>query len=143
MAVVVGRRNVKDNEFNNKCYAVDATLELALHTIKLCQNEKIFLPEYKETITDRLLDTSMSIYLNAYRANNINASKDVRKWNERDSRQRAAISMCGDLLALINLAKRAFHLRSNKANFWIGKVVSAKKLLIKWNEADYGRYHDK
>ena len=105
--------------------------------------KKIFLPEYKETITDRLLDTSMSIYLNAYRANNINASKDVRKWNERDSRQRAAISMCGDLLALINLAKRAFHLRSNKVNFWIGKVVSAKKLLIKWNEADYGRYHDK
>ena len=85
----------------------------------------------------------MSIYLNAYHANEINASKDIRKWNERDSRQRAAILMCSDLLALINLAKRAFHLRSNKVNFWIGKVVSAKKLLIKWNEADYGRYHDK
>lgn len=142
MAVVVGQRNVKDNEFNNRCYAVDATLELALHTIKLCQNEKIFLPEYKETITDRLLDTSTSIYLNAYRANNINVTKDVRNWNERDSRQRAAISSCGDLLALINLAKRSFHLRSNKVNFWIGKVISAKTLLTKWNEADYERYHN-
>ena len=142
MAVVVGRRNVRDNEFNNRCYAVDATLELALHTIKLCQNEKIFLPEYKEAITDRLLDTSMNIYLNTYRANNINATKNIKNYNERDSRQRAAISLCGDLLALINLAKRAFHLRSNKVNFWIGKVVSAKKLLIKWNEADYERYHN-
>lgn len=142
MAVVVGQRNVKDNAFNNRCYAVDATLELALHTIKLCQNEKIFLPEYKETITDRLLDTSTSIYLNAYRANNINVTKDVRSWNERDSRQRAAISSCGDLLALINLAKRSFHLRSNKVNFWIGKVISAKKLLTKWNEADYERYRN-
>ena len=84
----------------------------------------------------------MNIYLNAYRANNINATKNIKNYNERDSRQRAAISLCGDLLALINLAKRAFHLRSNKVNFWVGKVVSAKKLLIKWNEADYERYHN-
>ena len=48
MAVVVGQRNVKDNEFNNRCYAVDATLELALHTIKLCQNEKYFYQSIKK-----------------------------------------------------------------------------------------------
>lgn len=139
MSVVVGQRNVKDTPFNNKCYAVDATLDLALHTLKICGNENIFTPEYKE-ITYRIIDDSIGIYLNADRANRINAIKNPGEWSERDSRQRAAIAKCNELLSLINLSKRAFHLRNNKVDYWTGKVVSTRNLLEKWYDADCKRH---
>lgn len=141
MSVVVGQRNIKDNPYNNRCYAVDATLDLAQHTLKICNNEKVFTPEFKSTVTERITDVVISIYMNAYTANKLYVGKDPRKWNERDSKQRAAIFGCDQLLALINLAKRMFHLRSNKVEYWVNKTVSTRELLKKWNDADYNRYY--
>ena len=141
MSVVVGQRNIRNTSFNNKCYAVDFALDLAQHTLKICANENIFTSEFKPTVTDRITNTVTNIYLNAFMANKIYVDKDVRKWNERDSRQRAAILQCDELLALINLAKRTFHLRTNKVGYWVKKTVSTRELLKKWNDSDYERYY--
>lgn len=143
MSVVVGQRHIKDTEFNNKCYAVDSTLDLTQYTLQICSNENIFKPVYKPTVTDRITSTVMSIYMNAYMANNIRVDQDVRKYNERDSRQRTAILHCNELLALINLAKRTFHLRGNKVEYWVKKTIHTRELLKKWNDADYDRYFTK
>lgn len=142
MSVVVGQRNIKDTPFNNRCYAVDATLDLAQHTLRICSNENIFTPEFKPTVTDRITDVAVSIYINTYMANKIYVGKDPKKWNERDSKQRAAIIKCDELLALINLAKRTFHLRTNKVEYWVKKTLSARELLKKWNDADYARHYE-
>ena len=142
MSVVVGQRHIRETSFNNKCYAVDSTLDLAQHTLRICANEKIFKPELKHSLTDRITDLVLGIYLNAYMANKIFVDKDARKWNERDSRQRAAILQCDELLGLINLAKRAFHLRNNKVEYWVKKTVQTRDLLKKWNDADYNRYYN-
>lgn len=141
MSVVVGQRNIRNTSFNNKCYAVDSALDLAQHTLKICANENIFTSEFKPTVTNRITDKAISIYMNAYMANKIRVEKDARKWNERDSRQRAAILHCDELLALINLAKRTFHLRTNKVEYWVKKTISARELLKKWNDSDYERYY--
>ena len=52
MAVKVGERNVPDTPQNRQLDAVWYARELALYTIKICQNKNIFIPEYQSSLTD-------------------------------------------------------------------------------------------
>ena len=40
MSVNVGQRNIPDTPQTKQCYAVDACMEFALHTQKICKNHK-------------------------------------------------------------------------------------------------------
>lgn len=46
MAVNVGQRNVPDTPANRQLEAGEKAMDLALHTIKVCKNKKIFVEEY-------------------------------------------------------------------------------------------------
>ena len=71
MAVNVGQRNVPDTPQNRQLDAGIKAKELALHTIKICNNKKIFLPEYQSALTDDIIRLSKDIYLKVRRSNNI------------------------------------------------------------------------
>lgn len=51
MAVKVGERNVPDTPQNRQLDAAWEARELALYTIKICNNKNIFLPEYQSALT--------------------------------------------------------------------------------------------
>ena len=46
MAVKAGERNVPDTPQNRQLNAVWYARELAVYTIQICKNKKVFLPEY-------------------------------------------------------------------------------------------------
>lgn len=50
MAVNVGQRNVPDTPQNRQLDACWKARELAIHTIKICNNKNIFLPEYQSAL---------------------------------------------------------------------------------------------
>lgn len=135
MSQNIGQRNIPDTETVNKCYAVDATLNLLVHTLRNCKNRNIFTEEYKETVTDKLTGIASDIYLSAYTANKIRVGNDEGKRNKRRELQNHSIDKCNEFLAMINVARRICHLRKGKTEYWVKMTVNTRNLLAKWRDS--------
>lgn len=131
-----------DTPQNRQLDAVWYARELALYTIKICQNKNIFIPEYQSSLTDDIVRTAKDIYINSWTANNIRVSgknsNELLEWRSRLQRQ--AILDCNNLLALIGLARPLFHLKGKKVKYWPEQTLKARNYIKKWRESDIGRY---
>lgn len=121
--------------------AAERARELAQHTILVCKNPKIFLPEYRSALTDDIISTAKGIYIGVWTANNVMV-KCHDDWAERERMQKKAASDCNNLLALIGLARTLFHLRGKKVHHWSQMTVDVRAMIRKWHEADQRRYKD-
>lgn len=139
MSVNAGERNVPDTPQNRQLDACWKARGLALHTIKICTNQNIFLPKYQSALTDDLIKLANNIYLKVWRANNIRVTK-MEHWNSRGKLQMSAILDCNDLLAMIGLARVLFHLKGKKAEYWSKLAKETRALITKWHESDAKRY---
>ena len=135
MAVNVGQRNVPDTPQNRQLDACQKAMDLALHTIKICNNKNIFKEEYQDALTNDIIRCAKDIYIYAWDANNVYVKKGEDGWIERVQLQTKALTKCNELLALINLARRLFHLKGGKVRYWSEMTIGAKKLIYKWREA--------
>ena len=79
MSVKAGERNVPDTPQNRQLNAVWYARELALYTIKICDNENVFLPKHRQSLTDDIVRTATAIYLNSWTANNIRVTEKNKK----------------------------------------------------------------
>ena len=142
MAVKVGERNVPDTPQNRQLDAAWEARELAVYTIQICKNKKVFLPEYQSALTDDIIRTAKDIYINAWTANNIRVTEKNKKelWAWRSKLQRQAILDCNNLLALIGLARPLFHLKGKKVKYWSEKTLKTRNYIKKWRESDQERY---
>lgn len=108
--------------------------EFAIYILKTTQNEKIFKPNFKVEITDKITKLAMDIYLNLWKANNYKLGSE-----ERRNYQHLAIENCVDLLAIWNLGIRAFHLKSKKTNYVVGQIIAIRDTTKKWITNDIDR----
>lgn len=116
--------------------------DLADYTIKIAANPKIFLPEHKSAVTDYITKTALAIYMDAWTANNIMVkSADDENFRERRRLQEVAARNCNNLLALMQLAQKVFHLKTQRIKYWGQKTIDVRNLLRAWKESDYKRYH--
>lgn len=141
MSVNVGQRNVPDTPANRQLDACWKARGVALHTIKICNNKKIFLPEYQSALTNDLIQTAKNIYKDVWKANNIRVTKQ-KHWDYRCRLQMEAILECNDLLASIGLARALFHLKGKKVNYWSKMVIEVRNQIAKWHESDVKRYEN-
>lgn len=112
--------------------AVDSAKDLTVYTLRICSNEKIFLPQF-EFMTNDIRKHVLKIYEKAYEATTIRV-QNQQDWIKRRKLQKEAISKYMLLLSKIDIAKRLYHLKSKKVNYWIKSTVHTKKMLIKWYE---------
>lgn len=133
MAQNVGQRHLPDTENVRRCYAVESAMFLAKHTLDVCKNPNIFVKEHEDLI-ERIRQTALSIYLNAYHANKTKLNK--AHWDKREPLQIEAIRLCNELIGLINLATITFHLRKKKRAYWVNMAVKTKDLLVNWHTAN-------
>ena len=142
MAVKAGERNVPDTPQNRQLNAVWYARELAVYTIQICKNKKVFLPEYQSALTDDIIRTAKDIYINAWTANNIRVAEKNKKelWAWRSKLQRQAILDCNNLLALIGLAHPLFHLKGKRIEYWSEQTLKVRNYIKKWRESDIDRY---
>ena len=136
MTVPVSRRG------ENKLAAAIAAHELAVHTIKICCNPKVFTPEYQTALTNDLVDTAKNIAKLTMRANNV-LVKSAQLAQMRLRYQHEAADSCNDLLVLIQLAKPVFHLAGKRVKYWGGLVLRARELIRAWHDANAKEYKTK
>lgn len=97
------------------------------------------LPEYRSSLTDDIIRTAKDIYIDSWTANNI-LVKSADDWKIRKSLQERAARNCNNLLALIQIAKTVFHLKSKRIKYWSEKAIDVRGYLRSWRDADSKRY---
>ena len=112
--------------------------ELSVYTIKICSNEKIFLPQYK-VLTNKIIDASIDIFINCWTANNIKVV-DNESYSERHGLQKTAYQECENMLTFIQIAGRLFHLDSRRVKHWGSMTKELKNMISKWGSSDNERY---
>ena len=114
--------------------------ELTCYTIRITTNEKIFVPQFKSALTDKIIADAVDIYRNVWTANNIRVGKSVENWKRRSEHQKRAKDLCNDLLALVGIAKPLFHLTSKRIEYWTGLIIEVRTMIIAWHDKDSDRY---
>ena len=133
MSVAEGERS------QSKLEVIVKALDLATYTIKITNNPKVFLPEYRSSLTDDIIRTAKDIYIDAWTANNV-LVKTADDWKIRKALQERAARSCNNLLALMQLAKTVFHLKSKRIKYWTEKTVTVRGYIRDWKEGDSKRY---
>lgn len=133
MAVVESERS------QSKLETIVKALDLATYTIRITNNPKVFLPEYRSSLTDDIIRTAKDIYIDAWTANNV-LVKTAEDWKVRKALQERAARNCNNLLALMGLAKSVFHLKSKCIKYWGEKTLEVRKYLRDWKDGDNKRY---
>lgn len=114
--------------------------DLAVYTIRITKNPKIFLPEYQTALTNDIIHTAKEIFTKAWTANNIRVGDEPRNWLARKKLQQEAARECNNLLALIQMAKPLYHLTSKRVKYWGQKTIEVRQALRDWNAGDTKRY---
>lgn len=133
MAVAEGERS------QSKLEVIVKTLDLATYTIRITNNPKVFLPEYRSSLTDDIIRTAKDIYIDAWTANNV-LVKTADDWKIRKALQERAARNCNNLLALMQMAKSVFHLKSKRVKYWGEKTITVRGYIRDWRDGDSQRY---
>ena len=129
----------KGDRREGKLKALVEALELTTYTIRITKNPKVFDPAYNTAITNDIVSTAKDIFISAWHANRIRVNGSKEKAEQRRKLQEQAISSCEDLLPLIMIAKRIFHLSGKRVKFWGKKTIDVENLMIAWKDADRKR----
>lgn len=115
------------------------------HSVKIMGNDKVFAPtnDFRGMTLMRAFDLAYDIYEKVWTANTINVSKTPDLAGERLTLQRAAILSCRQFLALMELMKMQFHLRSQKYWNWKRMLLDLGIKTSAWNKSDAARYAKK
>ena len=87
MAVNVGQRNVPDTPANRQLEACEKAMNLALHTITITKNKKIFDEEYQDALTNDIIRCAKDIFIYAWNGNNVYVTTENERWPERERYQ--------------------------------------------------------
>ena len=136
MSVPVNERTHGKLEAYTKAY------ELCTYTLKITKNKKIFTEEYQETLTDKINETALEIFMLCGSANEepVRSAGDFQHFQNRVQFQQMAWVRCGDLKRLILLAKPIFHLASKRVVYWTTLTADTRNLIKGWMDADIKRF---
>ncbi len=127
------------DRINGKFEVITKSRKLAAYTIRICCNDKWFPPQFRNAITDRIVNISTDIFTKCWTANNIRMDDKPEKIQRRNALQLDAHNSCNELLALIQVAQEVFHLRTNRMEYWGGLIIEVRGLIKAWNEKDRKR----
>lgn len=113
--------------------------DLCCYTLQITKNDKVFTPDFKEAVTDKIISLAFDIHAEVWGANNVyvNSSESFR---ERKRMQESAANKCNVLLSMIDISKSVFHLESKRVAYWGGKVIELRNQIREWKESDADRY---
>lgn len=115
--------------------------DLCSYTIKIATNKKIFIADYQEALTDKIIQAAIDIHTNVWSANNV-LVRTSEDYKYRRHLQSSAAIKCNVLLSLIDLAWSVFHLSGKRVAFWSGKVIETRNLIRAWRASDAERFKD-
>ena len=137
MSVPVSKRNE-----NQTLKTLLLTMDLAYYTVKICCNENVFLPKYRNAVTDDLIRLAKDIYINCRTANGIRVATQA-DLDLRTGYQLRAKADCDTLIAELDIAKRVFHLSGRRIMHWAGKTMECREYIMRWRESDVRRFKER
>ena len=108
--------------------------DLAVYTIRITANEKVFLPEYKTPLTNEITRLAISIHTLCWSARNLGGN-DPEACTKRTGLLDDAILACNNLLSLIDIAKPLYHLDTSRVKYWASKTIETRTLIILWRDS--------
>ena len=117
--------------------------DLAVYTIRIASNPKTFDLKYQTALANDIISTAKDIYIKCKTANDIRVGEDVYKAQMRKRLQESAIMDCNSLLALMDMAKRVYHLSAKRIRYWGKKTVEVRDMVRRWKDSDSKRYPTK
>lgn len=133
MAVPEGKRTQSKLEVQTKAR------ELANYTTTICSNEKIFPKRERWMLTNRIVNTVLTIMEEVDTANDIYVSTKV-DFDLRRTSQTIALSYTARLLGLMQLAYEKYNIEDKRIKYWTQLVVDTRELIKKWRQSDSNRY---
>ena len=129
----------KDRRKENKLEVLAQAEKFCDYTIKTCDNEKIFVPKHRDSVTKEIVNLALDIYVNIWAANDIRVLSK-KHCMDRLGLQIDALRLCRRLLPLIQLCKTIFHLETRRVVYWGKWLRRVIFLLTKWHEKDRNYY---
>lgn len=134
MSVPARLRNVKDTESTSKSDVIDSCKRLYMHAVLLCKSRRV-QDSYFTDLADCIVDESLAIYLDCFRANTIPFYRGkITEQNYKDRTELIieAMRMCSDLQGLVTLGKTAFKWRNRQIEYWVGIVLETRERMSHW-----------
>ena len=124
--------------------AIDAR-RLYVHTVHIIHNPNVFKPErdYMEDTLKTIQKTALTIYMDVWKANRINAALHPEKASRRLALQADALDKCHEMLALVELAKEQFSVKASKFWNWVGMAYHLGLRINAWHNSDLMQYGGK
>lgn len=113
--------------------------ELALYTVSICGNEKVFPKRDRWAVTNRIVSTALTIMEEVDVANDIFVSTKGDFELRRNS-QTIALSSTAKMLGLMELAYIKYHIEGTRIQHWTQLVIEVRDLIKNWRKADKERY---
>lgn len=132
----------KGHQGDGKLLVNELARDLAVYTIRITSNPKVFLPQYQTALTNEIVRCATNIHKYAWTANNVMVrGPDGReKYALRRRHQELAAAECNNLISLIDIAKPLFHLDSKRCRFWGQQTLEVRNKIRGWMESDAKRY---
>lgn len=133
MSVPEGKRTESKLEVQTKAK------ELAVYTVTICGNDKVFPKRDRWAITNRIVSTALTIMEEVDVANDIYVSTRG-DFELRRRSQTIALSNTARLLGLMEIAYKKYGIEGTRMQHWTQMVFDARELIKKWRQADKDRY---
>lgn len=133
MSVPVGKRT------ESKLAVQTKAKELALYTVTICGNEKIFPKRDRWILTNRIVTTTLEIMESVDVANSIYITTKG-DFELRRKYQTIAFASTARLLGLMELAYVKYRIDSKRIRYWTQLVSDERSLIRKWGQSDKKRY---
>jgi len=114
-------------------------MDLAVHTVELCGNEKNFPKKYRWMLTQEIVKYALKIVTHIREANSINV-QNQRDLGTRRALQVEAYGECEALLTLVEVAYGYLNLESLSIEHWTGMIVDVEDGISAWRKSDRERY---
>lgn len=116
--------------------------EMAIYTIKITNNEKVFPKRYRLSVVNKIQDKAFDVINCLIEANEI-YPKTREEWRIRREKQRQAMSCCRSLLTMVDMCKELFTISGDKVAFWTKAIFEVRTMTAAWLKKDEERFKEK
>lgn len=129
---------IKSKRQENPLQVLGMAQDLAVHTLTICNNEKVFPKRDRWQLTGEIVRTALRIYISIRHANRVKV-EEMADYLRRMELQRLALEDINNLLGLIDIAGARCHLPGDRQRYWTGLAVKLEGKARAWHRSDKAR----
>lgn len=130
---------IKSKRQENPLQVLSMALGLAVHTLIVCKNEKLFPKRDRWLLTAEIVRTALGIYIRIRKANRVRV-EGMEDYTRRMTLQSEALDLIDTLMGLIDIAGAFCKLPGNKQEYWTGLALNLENKARAWHRSDQIRY---